>query len=132
MQIMKWISVLMGTIVIASCFFPWVTIESKNIIIGGFHSTVNIFGKPGLVHLILCSIYIMFLMLNKTWSIRTAFFIGALNIIWAVRNFILISACRGGECPEKQMALYVMLISSVLLPVLILFIDTKQKSSSTL
>jgi hypothetical protein len=45
----------------------------------------------------------------------------ALNISWAARNYFLISACAGGECPEKKTALYVVLVSSLVMLVAALF-----------
>jgi len=119
---MKWLAVLMALAVIASCFYPWVIIPEKNIIIGGFHSDVNDFGKPGIVHVFLSIIILAFILLKKTWSLRVAFFLSAINIAWAIRNYFLISACRAGTCPEKQPALFVLLAGSLLLTIFILFI----------
>ena len=125
MRMMKWIALLIALAVIASCFFPWMTIESKNVSVGGFYSTTDVFGKPGMFHTVLISISILFILINKNWSIRAAFFVSAFNIAWAFRNFVRLSACEAGLCPEKQPALYVLLISSLLLPAAILFIKGK-------
>jgi hypothetical protein len=45
----------------------------------------------------------------------------ALNIAWAVRNFFIISMCREGECPEKQIGLWLVLIASSLMLIAALF-----------
>jgi hypothetical protein len=118
---MKWIALLIATAVIASCFFPWITVESKNVSVGGFYATTNVFGKPGLFHAVLISIAILFIVINRNWSIRAAFFVSAFNIAWAFRNFVRLSGCEAGLCPEKQPALYVLLICSVILPIAVLF-----------
>lgn len=121
---------LTAVLVITSCFFPWVSIEEKNFMIGGFYSKgTTQYGKPGLLHTVFCVLYILLLLINRVWSIRTAFFIAALNIAWAIRNFILISACAGGECPEKHTGLYVILIGSVLLVILTAFIDVPKSKA---
>jgi hypothetical protein len=31
---------------------------------------------------------------------------------WSIRNYILVSTCLMGECPEKQPALYALVIAS--------------------
>jgi hypothetical protein len=115
MQPMKMLSVLMALLVIGACFFPWVTIPSKNIAIGGFFADLPTYGKPGLFHLLFSSIFILLVLTGKLWSVRVAFFVGAFNIAWAIRNFVAISACSGGICPVKQPALYVVLFSSLLM-----------------
>lgn len=127
MQSIKWLAILTAGILITACFFPWVSIEGKDFFVGGFYSSAaSPFGMPGLLHVFFCFIYILFVLLQKIWSVRTAFFISAFNIAWAVRNFLVISACSGGVCPEKHTALYVILIGSIALTILTPFIDVKQ------
>lgn len=118
MQSIKWLAVLTAVIVITACFFTWISVEEKNFFIGGLYSSDDRFGKPGLFHIIFCSIYIVLSVVNKIWSIRTAFFIAALNLAWAVRNFFIISACVGGECPETHTGLYTIVIGSLMLIIL--------------
>ena len=126
MSVMKGLALLAVAAVIAACFFPWVRIESKDIFFGGFYSSNNNFGKPGLFHVILCSILFIFISIGRIWSIRAAFFISAINIAWALRNFVLISGCRGGECPEKQWALYTVMIASLLTTFFLLLIKPRR------
>jgi len=128
MQSIRWLSILTAGIIITACFFTWVSVDAKNFFVGGFYSSENNrFGEPGILHATFCSVYILFLLLNKIWSVRTAFFISAFNIAWAIRNFVVISACSGGTCPEKHTALYTVLIGSLLLIVLTSFIGVKSK-----
>lgn len=128
MQSVRWLSILIAAIIITACFFTWVSVEQKDFFVSGFSSSSNSsFGQPGILHLAFCFIYILLVSLNKIWSIRTAFFVSAFNIAWAVRNFVVISACNGGLCPEKHTALYVILLGSVLLAVLTSFIHVKEK-----
>lgn len=125
MQIMKWLSIASMATLIISCFLPWISIESKNIVVTGFGAEVINFGKPGWVHAFLGGVFIIFLLINKIWSLRTAFFVSTFNIAWAIRNFIALSSCSGGECPVRHTALYVMLISSVVACIFMLFIEKK-------
>lgn len=128
MQSIRWLSILTAAIIITACFFTWVSVEEKDFFVGGFYSSANSrFGEPGIFHVTFCSIYILLLLLNKIWSIRTAFFVAAFNIAWAIRNFVVISACNGGVCPEKHTALYTILIGSIALIVLTSFIRIKEK-----
>lgn len=125
MKHMKWAGLLIVGLLIASCFTPWVVIASKNIIVSGIDATGTNFGKPGYIHFILSFFFIFFHLLPKVWAKRWNLLIVGLNIAWAVRNFFIISACRDGECPEKQIGLYLVLISSFLLMVSAMFPDIK-------
>lgn len=128
MQSIRWLAILTASIIITACFFTWVSVESKGFFVGGFYSSANSrFGKPGILHTIFCGIYILLLLLNKVWSIRTAFFASGFNIAWAIRNYVVISACSGGTCPEKHTGLFTILIGSLLLVVLTPFIRVKEK-----
>lgn len=121
-----------AALIITACFFTWVSVDQKIFFVGGFHSSINSrFGQPGILHLAFSLVYILFLLLNKMWTIRTAFFISALNIAWAVRNFIVIPACSGGICPQKHTALYVILAGSLLLIVFTSFIGVKSKQEAS-
>lgn len=128
MQSIRWLSILTAVIVITACFFTWASVEKQDFFVGGFFSSANNrFGEPGILHVTFCSIYILLLLLNKIWSIRTAFFVAAFNIAWAARNFMVISACSGGVCPEKHTALYTILIGSIFLIVITSLISVKAK-----
>ena len=130
MQSIRWLSILTAIVIITACFFTWVSVESKNFFVGGFVSSDNSrFGEPGILHVAFCSIIILFLLLNKVWSIRIAFFVAAFNVAWAARNYIVISACSGGVCPEKHTGLYTILIGSILLLILTPFIVVKSKNT---
>jgi len=122
---------LLSAIILAgACFFPWVTVESKSIVVSGVEAEGTNFGKPGYLHFIFIGLYIIFLVLNRLWSRRVNLFISTLNLTWAVRNFILISTCRAGECPEKHIAIYIMLISSIAMIVPVLFADAKIRETT--
>ena len=122
---MKWAGLLIVGLLIVSCFIPWVIIESKNIIVSGVDATDTNFGKPGYIHFVLSFFFIIFHLIPKIWAKRWNLLIVALNLAWAVRNYFIISACRDGECPEKQIGFYLVLISSVLLMLSAMFPDVK-------
>ncbi len=129
MQIMKGLSLASVAALILSCYFPWVSIESKNIVVTGFHAEAMNFGKPALLHIFLSGIFIIFILLNKIWSLRAAFFVSAFNIAWGIRNFIALSSCSGGECPIKHTALYIVLVAPVLASIFMLLIDKKPEKA---
>ncbi len=117
---MKWIAILAALALIIACFFPWVFIESKNITVTGIDTAGTNFGKPGYFHFVLAAVYLLFTLISRIWAKRWNLLIVALNIAWAARNYFIISACSGGECPEKKTALYIVLISSLIMLVVAL------------
>jgi hypothetical protein len=102
-------------VLIASCFMPWMTIESKGIAITGLDTTGTTFGKPAYFHFFWVGLYLVFLLLNKVWSRRVTVLIAAFNLAWAARNFLVIPGCQMGECPERNAGLYLLLLSSLVL-----------------
>ncbi len=95
-------------LLIGICFLPWSFIASLQLTITGFHAEGTDYGKPGLFNTILCLFMLIFFMVPAIWAKRTNVFIAALNFAWAIRNYLLLSACMMGECPEKKTALYIL------------------------
>jgi len=124
---MKWIGLFAVVLLIVSCFIPWVTIPSKNIVVSGVESTGTNFGKPGYTHFVLSFFFIIFHFIPRLWAKRSNLLVVALNIAWAIRNYFIISMCREGECPEKQIGLWLVLLASVLVLIAALFPDIKLK-----
>jgi hypothetical protein len=100
-------------LLVISCYLPWMTIESKNIIITGIDTTGTSYGKPAYFHFLWAGLYLLLLLPDKVWTKRTAIVIAAFNIAWALRNFLLIPACQMGDCPEREEGLYLLLGASL-------------------
>lgn len=125
MRYMKWTGLAVAVLMIVSCFSPWVIIESKNITVSGIDASGTNFGKPGYFHFIMTAFFLVFNFVPRLWAKRANLLVTALNLGWAIRNYFLITACAGGECPEKKMGIYMMLLASVLMLVSALFPDMK-------
>ncbi|HEY1114551.1 MAG TPA: hypothetical protein VGE66_13360 [Chitinophagaceae bacterium] len=128
MQIIKWLGVAAAIALIVACYLPWIIVESKDLVVSGVETTGTNFGKPGYFHMFFAGIYLLFVLINRVWSKRVNIFISAFNIAWALRNFAIISACSGGECPEKQAGLYVVLIGSLVMLAGVLFSGAKESA----
>ncbi|MFM7672617.1 MAG: hypothetical protein ACKO6Q_08515 [Bacteroidota bacterium] len=115
------IALLAGVITIIACFLPWMSIESKQLMITGMDTTGTRFGKPGLLHLILTGLYLLFSLVPKLWSQRANLLVVSVNGAWCLRNFFLVSACAGGECPVRLYGFYLLLIGSIGMMVVTIF-----------
>lgn len=111
---------MVAILFLASCFFPWVVIESKNLTVSGIHAEGTRWGKPGYFSLLFISIYLIMNFIPTNWAHRIALLMAALNFGWTIRNFFLLSICQYGECPDRQPAFYIYLITSFLLLLLVL------------
>ena len=125
MRFMKWAGILAAVALVISCFLPWVSIDTKNIIVWGMESEGTSFGKPGYLHLILTGIFLAFNLITRIWAKRMNLLVTAINLAWAVRNFFVISTCQGGECPGKHPGIYLMLFSSIVMLISAMFPDMK-------
>jgi hypothetical protein len=116
MKYSKWIGLLCALIVITACYTTWIYVPSVQLKIGGmFASGTQNFGKPGLVN-IFCSLgAIVLFLLPRVWAKRTNIFFCGFNMAWAVRNYILLTRCYGGDCPEKETGLYMLVLASALM-----------------
>jgi len=108
------IGIITAVIVIVVCHLPWSIVVERNIVINGMYTQGTDFGRPGLLNIILSVIMIVFFCLNKVWAKRTNLFVGAIGFAWSIRNYILVTTCYFGECPQKQPALFALVLFSFL------------------
>jgi hypothetical protein len=105
-------SQLFGVIAVAAlagvCYMPWSFIADKNIMVTGMSAPGTDFGKPGLMHLALSALLAFFFLIPKIWAKRTNVFVAAINLAWSIRNYILLSTCYMGECPQKKPGLFLL------------------------
>lgn len=125
MRWIKWLGLAAGIVLIASCFMVWMELPARDIVVTGVETGNTSFGKPGYMHLILGSIFIILHLIPKLWAKRANLIVVAINLAWAVRNFFVITACRAGECPEKHTGIYLVLAASIALLIAGLFPDMK-------
>ena len=125
MRFMKWIGLAAAVVLIKCCFAPWVFIESKNITVSGVAANGTNFGKPGYFHFLMIAFFLVFNFTPKVWAKRSNLLVTALNLAWAVRNYFVISTCQMGDCPEKKIAIYLLIPASLLMLAAALFPDMK-------
>lgn len=112
MKWIKWFSIFGAIVLILSCFFPWVIIKSKNLVVTGMDVAGLAYGHYGYFLIPLAIIFIVLQLINKIWAKRLNVAIGAL-IITIAFACLWIFRCEYGECPEKQISLYLMFGSSL-------------------
>lgn len=125
MRFLKWAGALAAVLLVISCFLPWITIPFKDILLTGVDTTGTNFGKPGYFHFLTASLFLLLHFIPRIWAKRWNLLVIGLNTGWALRNFLLIPACSGGICPNREIGLYLMAFSSVLMLIAGLFPQMK-------
>lgn len=113
------IGIISCCILVITSFFPWIFIGSLQVYVSGVGAEIKtVFGKPALMNFYLLPVIVLFFLIPKLWAKKLNPFIGAINFAWALRNFLLLSTCRNGECPQQQVALYFYFLSAVVILVM--------------
>ncbi len=108
MKYSQTIGIVTALALIGICFLPWSYIAVRNITLTGMKTTGTDFGKPGLLNIILAVISIIFFSVPRIWAKRTNIFICMLGFAWSIRNYILLTTCFLGDCPEKKAGIFLM------------------------
>lgn len=129
MKYSNYIGVITALAIVAVCFMPWVYIASIKTTVTGMKADKTNFGHAGLMNIILCTVAIILFIIPHVWAKRINLFAGTFNLAWSIRNFLIITQCELGDCPEKQPGIYLMFALSVVL-LLMTFIppDTRKRS----
>lgn len=126
-----WIGLLAAGTLIAGCLMNWIIIPGHDIVISGVSAEGTRYGKPGYFHFLMTFFFLLFLFIPRIWAKRLNLLTGALNMAWAIRNFIVLGRCEAGECPERQSGFYVVLVASAVMLIVALLPDYKSSASSS-
>ena len=118
MKYSNYVGVIAAVGLIICCFLPWVYIQSINTTITGLSAEHTNFGKPGILHIFFSALAIIFFLVPMAWAKRVNLFLGAFNFAWAIRNFLLVTHCELGECPNKFIGIYLVLFFSIIVLVM--------------
>ena len=133
MKYSQYIGIIAAIALVIVCTLPWVYIPSLHIYLSGLNgksSAELTFGSQIQSHGFFATTMIVCFYMSRIWANRLNVFLGGINLAWAFKNFLIFSMCRGGECPEKQIGLYLLLIFASILFVMSLLpkLDVKNKN----
>ncbi len=113
MKYSQTIGVGLCILLICFSFIPWVYIPSIDKNISGMYTEGTNFGKPAIINIFFTVISLILFLIPKVWAKRLNLFIAALNLAWTIRNFFVVSSCFAGECPEKKIGLYAVILFGI-------------------
>jgi hypothetical protein len=131
MKYSQFIGIAAAIALVIVCTLPWVYIPSLHIYLSGLNGKSSpelTFGNQIQSHGFFATAMIICFYVPRIWAKRLNVFLGAINLAWAFKNFLIFSMCRGGECPEKQVGLYLLLVFASILFVMSLLpkLDVKK------
>ena len=124
MRWIKWTGLAAAVVLVISCFMSWFIIGWLPFTATGIDAGTA-FQSPGYGHIFFAFFFSCFTLIQRLWAKRVNLVVVALNMGWAIRNFTKMSACDGGQCPDKQIGIYLMLAASVIMLISALFPDMK-------
>lgn len=131
MKYSQLIGIIACTVIVFICFLPWAYIAGPQITVTGLEDGGSNFGKPGLMNIFLSAICLVFFAIPKIWAKRSNIILATFNFAWAARNFFLLSVCEAGECPEKKVGLYLLVLDCLLILIMSLLPNLKVKINKT-
>jgi hypothetical protein len=100
------IGLVLAFVVVA--WMPWIYVPNTHEAIRGMGSGGSQFGEPALFNLICCAFSLVFFAIPRLWAKRVNIFVATMNLAWALKNLIILSICRQGDCPDRQLGLFLM------------------------
>lgn len=131
MKFSQWIGVLACLTLIISGFMNWTWYPDLHKFFTGFESENNMYGKPGKIFIYFSTVAIIFFLLPKVWAKRWNLLICCIIVAYAIKSFILFSACYRGVCPVKQPGIWMMLFSAIIIMLCALLPDLKIKEEKS-
>lgn len=99
----------------ASSFLPWVYIAPIHETLTGMSTPHTNYGSPALLSLILAALYLACLLIPRLWAKRSGIFLAAFLVAWNLRNYLIMTRCEMGYCPEKKIGIYLVELFSLLI-----------------
>lgn len=125
MKYSQWIGICALIALTISCFLSWTYHPDINKTFTGFFSENNVYGKPGKVFIFLSVFAFFGFIFPRVWAKRFNFFVCAVIVAYAFRNFIIFSGCYRGICPEKKLGLWLMIFSAIISLIMAVLPDNK-------
>lgn len=131
MKYTNYLGAMAAVALIVCCFVPWVYIESINTTITGLQAQKTNFGRPGALHIVFAVLAIIFYLVPKVWAKRANLFATTFNFAWAIRNFLLITQCELGECPQKKSGIYAIVFFAFIMLMMAMLPKVKLKEDES-
>lgn len=115
MKLFPTIGIASVVLLAATSFLPWVYIAPIHTTLTGLSTPHTNYGSPAILSLILSALYLACILIPRLWAKRTGLFLAAFVVAWNLRNYLIMTRCEMGYCPEKKWGIYLILVFSLLI-----------------
>lgn len=129
-RVLHFTGIAAGILLVIACFLPWTYHADINQTFTGLYSYKNQYGRPGKFLVLIGVLSVFFMLLPKLWAKRVNLFLTALGLGYAIKTFVLFTSCYNAYCPSKQLAIYIMLYSSIILLAAAIFPSARVRKSN--
>ena len=130
MKFSQWIGIVAAIVLILSGFMNWTWYPDIHKYFTGFESENNIYGRPGKIFIYFSSVAILFFAIPRVWAKRWNVLVCTIIVAFAVKTFILYTACYRGVCPVKQPGIWMMIACAAIILLCALLPDLKINEKS--
>lgn len=114
MKYSQWIGIAAALLLVAACYMPWAYFPDLGKEFTGFFSEQNRYGRPGRLLTFFSLAMMLLFLIPKVWAKRINMVVAAITIAFAIRSYILFTACYRGICPEKRMGVFLLLLAAAI------------------
>jgi hypothetical protein len=129
MKYSQWIGIAAVLLLIGACYLPWAYYPDLQKEFTGFFSEGNAYGRPGKVFMTLGIIQVLLFLIPRIWAKRANLLVSAITIAFAIKSYILYTACYRGICPDKKAGIFLILAAPVIMLVAALLVDLPVKAA---
>jgi hypothetical protein len=106
------IGIAAALLLVAASYMPWAYFPDLGKEFTGFYSELNRYGRPGKILMFLSAVMIVLFLTPKLWAKRTNIVAGGITLAFAIKCYILYTACYRGICPEKRIGIFLILLAA--------------------
>jgi hypothetical protein len=114
MKYSQWIGIAAAALLVAACYMPWAYFPDLGKEFTGFFSEQNRYGRPGRILTFFSVAMALLFLIPKVWAKRINMVVAAITIAFAIRSFMLFTACYRGICPEKRIGVFLVLLAATI------------------
>ncbi len=127
MKYSTWIGVAACLLLIVACYLPWAWYPDLQKSFTGFFSEEGRYGRPGKILVFFSVLSIILFLVPRVWAKRFNLLSATLCLAFAIRCYFVFTGCYKGICPEKQPAIFLVVIAPLIITLAAVLPDTKLK-----
>jgi hypothetical protein len=124
------IGILAAFFLIIACFLPWAFYPDLDKTFTGFFSEKNFYGRPGKLLTLFALFSVILFIIPRIWAKRLNILITVLTLSFAVKSYLLFTACYQGICPLKKPGIFIILITPLIMLLCAVLPDLKLKAEN--